>query len=220
LTKVNSSDPHYRANYNKEDKVRIRRNTHDIRAKDTSDTPNIGSYIDSKATNFNRRNTGNRDNSILNNQRTSAGINSDPITRQVSLASNNIFKKVIDDIKDDIEKLKQRVSELENVTDILTDAFELGDKAVVKEDFVSAIKYFDKFIKNPGNQGYIENKKIYAYSKMALSQYYIGDYSNALENSIKAQLIYKYYPEANEIELMSLIKLDYKNESKNKINLS
>jgi TolB-like protein len=122
--------------------------------------------------------------------------------------------KYFDDIKDDIEKLKQRVSELENVTDILTDAFELGDKAVVKEDFVSAIKYFDKFIKNPGNKGYIENKKLYAYSKMALSQYYIGDYSNALENSIKAQLIYKYYPEANEIELMSLIKLDYKNESK------
>jgi TolB-like protein len=121
--------------------------------------------------------------------------------------------KYFDDIKDDIEKLKQRVSELENVTDILTDAFELGDKALVKKDFVSAIKYFDKFIKNPGNQGYVENKKLYAFSKMASLQFYTGDYSNALENSRKAQLIYKYYPEANEIELMSLIKLDYKNES-------
>ncbi len=121
--------------------------------------------------------------------------------------------KYFDDIKDDIEKLKQRVSELENVTDILTDAFELGEKAEMKKDFASAIKYFNKFIKNPGNLGYIENKKLYAYSKLASLQFYTGDYSNALENSRKAQLIYKYYPKANEIELMTLIKLDYKNES-------
>ena len=126
--------------------------------------------------------------------------------------------KYFDDIKGDIEKLQQRVAELENVTDVLTDNFDLGDKAEVKKDFKSAIKYFEKFIYNPGNQGHIENKKLYAYSKLARCQFLIGDYTNALNNSQKAQLIYKYFPEANETELISLIKLEKYSDAENKFN--
>ena len=126
--------------------------------------------------------------------------------------------KYFSDIKDEIERLKQRVSELENVTDILTDNFDLGDKAEMKKDFKSAIKYFEKFINNPGDQGFVENKKLYAYSKLALCQFLMGDYANALNNSQKAQLIYKFYPEANETELMSLIKLEKHSDAENKYN--
>ena len=126
--------------------------------------------------------------------------------------------KYFSDIKDEIERLKQRVSELENVTDILTDNFDLGDKAEMKKDFTSAIKYFEKFINNPGDQGFVENKKLYAYGKLALCQFLMGDYANALNNSQKAQLIYKFYPEANETELMSLIKLEKHSDAENKYN--
>ena len=127
------------------------------------------------------------------------------------------FKYFID-IKDEIERLKQRVSELENVTDILTDNFDLGDKAEMKKDFKSAVKYFEKFINNPGNQGHVENKKLYAYGKLARCQFLTGDYTNALINSRLAQLIYKFYPEANEIELMSMTKLNLSNEVEEKYN--
>ena len=126
--------------------------------------------------------------------------------------------KYFTDIKDEIERLKQRVTELENVTDILTDNFDLGDKAEMKKEFKSAIKYFEKFINNPGNQGYIENKKLYAYSKLARCQFLTGDYTNALNNSQKAQLIYKFFPEANETELMSLIKLEKNSDAESKYN--
>ena len=115
--------------------------------------------------------------------------------------------KYFKDIKEDIEKLKQRVSELENVTEVLTDAFDLGDKAEMKKDYKSAIKFFNKFLIAPGNKGFTENKKLYAYSKLAKSQYLLGEYPSALDNSQKAQLIYKFYPEANETELMALIQL-------------
>jgi TolB-like protein len=126
--------------------------------------------------------------------------------------------KYFSEIKDEIERLKQRVSELENVTDILTDNFDLGDKAEMKKDFKSAIKYFEKFINNPGNQGHVENKKLYAYSKLARCQFLTGDYTNAIINSQKAQLIYKFFPEVNETELMSLIKLEKHSEAENKFN--
>ena len=125
------------------------------------------------------------------------------------------FKYFID-IKDEIEKLKQRVSELENVADILTDNFDLGDKAEMKGDFKSAIKYFEKFISNPGDQGFVENKKLYAYSKLARCQFLLGDYANALINSRNAQLIYKFFPEANETELMALLKLNLDKEANEK----
>ena len=115
--------------------------------------------------------------------------------------------KYFKDIKEDIEKLKQRVSELENVTEVLTDAFDLGDRAEMKKDYQSAIKFFNKFLIAQGNKGFTENKKLYAYSKLAKSQYLLGEYPSALDNSQKAQLIYKFYPEANETELMALIQL-------------
>jgi len=70
-------------------------------------------------------------------------------------------------LKEDIENLKQRVSELENVTDVLTDAFELGNKAEKKTDYKSAIKYFDRYLSSPGLKGFIENKKLYAYGRMS-----------------------------------------------------
>ena len=126
--------------------------------------------------------------------------------------------KYFTDLKDDIEQLKKRISELETVTEVLTDAFELGDKAEMKQDYTNAIKFFEKFITNPGNIGYIENKKLYAYSKLALSQFKTGDFKNALLNSINAQKIYAYFPEANEIELLSLIKLNENQKAEDKYN--
>lgn len=124
--------------------------------------------------------------------------------------------KYFKDIKEDIEKLKQRVAELENVTDVLTDAFELGQKALSKSDYKSAVKYFEKFIVNPGNQEFIENRKLYAYGKLSIAYFKNGDFENALLNAIKANKIYCYYPETNEIELMSLMKLKKNDEAKKK----
>jgi TolB-like protein len=129
--------------------------------------------------------------------------------------TNPDFKYFIE-IKDEIERLKQRVSELENVTEILTDNFDLGEKAEKKKDFKSAIKYFEKFINNSGDQGFVENKKLYAYSKLAKCQFLIEDYANSLVNSRNAQLIYPYYPEANEIELMTIIQLNLSDEIEHK----
>jgi TolB-like protein len=116
--------------------------------------------------------------------------------------------KYFKDIKDDIDKLKKKVAELENINSILTNDFKLGDKAYSKNDFKNSIKYFNNFIDNPEDDPYAENKKLYAYSKIATSQYKIGDYTNALNNSRKAQQIYKYHPVSNEIELISLLKLN------------
>jgi len=126
--------------------------------------------------------------------------------------------KYFKDIKEDIEKLKQRVAELENVTDVLTDAFELGQKALSKSDYKSAVKYFEKFILNPGNQEFIENRKLYAYGKLSIAYFKNGDFENALLNATKANKIYCYYPETNEIELMSLMKLKKNDEAKKKYN--
>ena len=50
--------------------------------------------------------------------------------------------KYFKDIKEDIEKLKQRVSELENVTSLITNSFELGLKSFEIHDYKNAIKYF------------------------------------------------------------------------------
>ncbi len=111
------------------------------------------------------------------------------------------------DIQADIEKIKQRVSELENINKIITNAFELGDKAQEKSDHTNAIRYFEKFLANPGNDEYAENKKLYALGKMAQTYFKMGDHANALLYAQKAQAIYPYYPEANEVELMSLMKL-------------
>ena len=96
-------------------------------------------------------------------------------------------------LKGEIEQLQIRISELENVATILTSAFELGDKAELKQDYQNAIKFFEKFLLNPGNEGYVENKKLYAYSKLANSQFKTGDYQNALLNAKKAQDIYKIF---------------------------
>jgi uncharacterized protein (TIGR02145 family) len=126
--------------------------------------------------------------------------------------------KYFTDLKDDIDQLKKRISELETVTEVLTDAFELGDKAEMKQDYPNTIKFFEKFLANPGNLGYIENKKLYAYSKIALSQFKTGDYQNALLNSKNAQKIYTYFPEANEIELLALIKLNENQKAEDKYN--
>jgi TolB-like protein len=126
--------------------------------------------------------------------------------------------KYFTDLKDDIEQLKKRISELESVTEVLTDAFELGDKAEMKQDYPNAIKFFEKFLANPGNLGYIENKKLYAYTKLAFSQFKTGDYQNALVNSKNAQKIYTYFPEANQIELLALIKLNENQKAEDKYN--
>ncbi len=127
------------------------------------------------------------------------------------------FKYFID-IKYDIQKLKERISELETVTEVLTNAFELGDKAEMNQDYENAIKFFEKFLNNPGSIGFTENKKLYAYSKLALSQYKMGNYQKSLSNSIIAQKIYPYFPEANEIQLLSLIKLNEKKQAEDKYN--
>jgi TolB-like protein len=126
--------------------------------------------------------------------------------------------KYFKDIKEDIEKLKQRVDELENVADVLTDAFELGQKALSKSDYKSAVKYFEKFILNPGNREFIENKKLYAYGKLSIAYFKNGEFDLALLNAVKANKIYCYFPETNEIELMSLIKLKKNDEAKKKYN--
>lgn len=134
--------------------------------------------------------------------------------RKIFEETNPEFKYFLD-IKDDIEKLKKRVTELENLTSILTNDFELGDIALTKLDFNNTIKYFEKFIGNPGNQDYLENKKLFAYGKLAFSYLKLGDFQNSLKNARSANKIYSYYPESNEIELFSLLELkDYDNAKK------
>ena len=133
--------------------------------------------------------------------------------RKIFEETNPEFKYFLD-LKEDIEKLKKRVAELENVTAVLTNDFELGDKALTKLDYNNTIKYFEKFIYNPGNQDYLENKKLYAYGKLAFSYLKNGDFENALKNARKANNIYTYYPESNEIELISLLKLNKNKEAK------
>ena len=132
------------------------------------------------------------------------------------LEETNPDFKYFADIKADIEELKSKVIELENVNSILTNDFELGDKALTKLDFNNTIKYFEKFISNPGKQDYLENKKLYAYGKIAFSYLKKEDFENALKNARNANNIYCYYPETNEIELISLIKLNKIAEAKNK----
>ena len=126
--------------------------------------------------------------------------------------------KYFSDIKEDIQKLKLRVTELENVTDVLTDAFELGNKAENKSDYKNTIKYFERYINTPGDKGYIENKKLYAFAMMSVSYFQLGDYENALKNAKNASKIYAFYPLSNEVELMGLIKLNKKEEAKQKYN--
>lgn len=135
--------------------------------------------------------------------------------REIFEETNPEFKYFFD-LKEDIEELKKTVAELENVTSILTNDFELGDKALTKLDFNNTIKYFEKFISNPGKQDYLENKKLYAYGKIAFSYLKKEDFENALKNARNANNIYRYYPETNEIELISLIKLNKIAEAKNK----
>jgi TolB-like protein len=135
--------------------------------------------------------------------------------RKIFEETNPEFKYFLD-LKYDIEKFKKKVAELENVTSILTNDFELGDKALTKLDFNNTIKYFEKFINNPGKQDYLENKKLYAYGKIAFSYLKKEDFENALKNARNANNIYCYYPESNEIELISLIKLNKIAEAKKK----
>jgi TolB-like protein len=121
--------------------------------------------------------------------------------------------KYINDIKEDIEKLKKRVSELENITNIITNNFELGEKTLIKGDCTNSIKYFESFVKNPGTDGYVNNKILYAFSKISYCYFKNGDFLKALENSENAVKIYKYFPEANEVKLMALIKLSRNEEA-------
>jgi TolB-like protein/tetratricopeptide (TPR) repeat protein len=121
--------------------------------------------------------------------------------------------KYLDDLKGEIEKLKNRVSEIENITNIITNNFELGYKAEIKGDFKNTIKYFESFVKNPETEGYVNNKILYAFSKISSSFLKNGQYSKALVNSEKAIKIYKYFPEANEVKLMALIKLNQYDEA-------
>ena len=120
------------------------------------------------------------------------------------------------DIQADIEKLKQRVSELENINKIITNAFELGDKAQEKSDYNNAVKFFEKFLAKPEEDEYTENRKLFALGKMAFSYYKLGDYTKAQEYAKKAQELYKFYPEANEVELLSLLKTKNIESSNNK----
>jgi TolB-like protein len=124
--------------------------------------------------------------------------------------------KYFSDLKDNIQSLKQRVTELENVTDVLTDVFELGIKAEKKADYKNIIKYFDKYVNNPGDKGYVENKKLYAFAMMSISYFHLGDYENAIKHARNASNIYPFYPKSNEIELMGLIKLHKNDEARQK----
>jgi uncharacterized protein (TIGR02145 family) len=115
--------------------------------------------------------------------------------------------KYIDDIKEEIEKLKNRVLELENITNIITNNFELGEKTLIKRDYINSIKYFESFVSNPGKDGNINNKKLFAFSKISFCYLKIGEYKKAIENADKAIEIYNYFPEANEVKLIAFIKL-------------
>ena len=132
--------------------------------------------------------------------------------RSVFEETNPDFK-YFKDIKEDIEKLKKRVSELENITNILTNNFELGAKAEIKGDYTNSIKYFELFVKTPGTDGHINNKILYAFSKISYFYFKNGEFSKALENSENAIKIYKYFPKANEVKLMALIKLSRNEEA-------
>jgi TolB-like protein len=128
----------------------------------------------------------------------------------------NTSFKYIDDLKDEIRKLNQKVDELENITGILTTYFELGKKAEQKSNYESAVKYFEKFISNPDTIGFTENKRLYAFSKLAFSYFKLDDIDKALINADKAIQIYKFYPEANEIQLLCYLRQKKIKEIKSK----
>jgi uncharacterized protein (TIGR02145 family) len=112
------------------------------------------------------------------------------------------------DVKEDIERLKIRVGELENVAGIITNSFDLGTQALEKADFINAIKYLTKYLSVQDDGLYSENKKLYAYCKLALSYFQQEKYELSLENASSALQIYKYHPDANKIALLSNIKLN------------
>lgn len=137
--------------------------------------------------------------------------------RNVFEETNPSFK-YFSDLNDEINQLKKQVSEMQNVADVLTDEFELGNKAEEKSDYKSAIKYFERYLINSGDKGYAENKKLNAYLKLSISHYKLGDYSNALKFAQNASKIYTFYPKSNEVELLAFIKLNRKEEAMLKYN--
>jgi uncharacterized protein (TIGR02145 family) len=112
------------------------------------------------------------------------------------------------DVKEDIQRLKIRVGELESLVGIITNSFDLGTQALEKLDYVNTIKYLTKYLSGPDNGMYSENRKLYAFCKLALSYFQQDNYKLSLENASSALQIYKYHPDANKIALLSHLKLN------------
>ena len=120
----------------------------------------------------------------------------------------NYFK----DIKDDLEKLSKRITNLEEVIGLITNDSELGYAALAKNDYRNAIKYFEKFLSEKTDID--ENLKLDIYIKLTELYYNLNQFSIALNYSRKATSIYTFHTKANELELLSLCKLNMISDAK------
>ncbi len=120
--------------------------------------------------------------------------------------------KYFRDIKDDLEKLSKRITNLEEVTGLITNEIELGYAALAKNDYRNAIKYFEKSLSE--NSDIDENLKLDVYIKLSELYYNLNQFSIALNYSRKATSIYTFHTKANELELLSLYKLNMISDAK------
>ena len=120
--------------------------------------------------------------------------------------------KYFRDIKDDLEKLSKRITNLEEVTGLITNDIELGYAALAKNDYSNAIKYFEKSLSE--NSDIDENLKLDVYIKLSELYYNLNQFSIALNYSRKATSIYTFHTKANELELLSLYKLNMISDAK------
>ena len=120
--------------------------------------------------------------------------------------------KYFKDIKDDLEKLSKRITNLEEVTGLITNDYKLGCAALEKNDYRNAIKYFEKSLSE--NSDIDENIKLHIYINLSESYYNLNQFSIALNYSRKATSIYTFHTKANEFELLSLYRLKMISEAK------
>jgi TolB-like protein len=125
--------------------------------------------------------------------------------------------KYFKDIKADIELLKERIAELENVTGLITNSFSLGVKAIEKFDYINSIKYFKQYLNSIDTSEYSGNKKLYAFTKMAYAYLKLDSNNTALNYTRNALKYFKYYPEALEIEIVALKRLGHNEKAQGKI---
>lgn len=131
--------------------------------------------------------------------------------RSVFEETNPEFQYFVD-LREEIEKLKKRIEELENISSILSNSFDLGLKALKKEDIQNAKKYLVLYLNSTDKSEYAGNKKLLAYTKLALLNLKMDSVQNALFYLAKAKEIHRFYPEMLELEIVCLQKLQLFNE--------